>query len=67
MGNVPFEWGPKEQATFDELKRLIASEEVTTQPHPKGKFHLEVNMLQEACYPNYKMTNGTLLHSFHAP
>ena len=31
MGNVPFKWGPKEQATFDELKHLIALEEVTTQ------------------------------------
>ena len=29
MGNAPFECGPKEQAMFDELKHLIASEEVT--------------------------------------
>ena len=43
MGNVPFEWGPKEQAAFDKLKCLIASEEVTTQPRPIGKFCLEVN------------------------
>ena len=43
MGNAPFEWGPKEQAAFDELKCLIASEEVTAQPHPIGKFCLEVN------------------------
>ena len=43
MGNMPFEWGPNEQATFDELKCLIASEEVTTQPHPIGKFRLEVD------------------------
>ena len=43
MGNAPFEWGPNEQATFDELKRLIASEEVTAQPHPIGKFRLEVD------------------------
>ena len=45
MGNAPFEWGPKEQAAFDELKHLIASEEVTTQLHPIGKFHLEVDTL----------------------
>ena len=45
MGNASFEWGPKEQATFDELKRLIASEEVTTQPCPIGKFQLEVDTL----------------------
>ena len=43
MGNAAFEWGPKEQAAFDELKRLIASEEVTTQPRPIGKFRLEVD------------------------
>ena len=43
MGNVPFKWGPNKQAAFDELKRLIASEEVTAQPHPIGKFHLEVD------------------------
>ena len=43
MGNAPFEWGPKEQAAFDELKCLIASEEVTAQPHPIGKFCLEVD------------------------
>ena len=43
MGNAPFEWGPKEQAAFDELKHLIASEEVTAQPCPIGKFHLEVD------------------------
>ena len=43
MGNAPFEWGPNEQAAFDELKRLIASKEVTTQPCPIGKFHLEVD------------------------
>ena len=36
MGNAPFEWGLKEQAVFDELKHLIASEEVTAQPHPIG-------------------------------
>ena len=45
MGNAPFEWGPKEQAAFNELKCLITSEEVTTQPCPIGKFHLEVNTL----------------------
>ena len=45
MGNAPFKWGPKEQATFNELKCLIASEEVTTQPRPTGKFRLEVNTL----------------------
>ena len=43
MGNTPFEWGPKEQAMFDELKRLIASKEVTAQPCPIGKFRLEVD------------------------
>ena len=43
MGNAPSEWGPKEQATFDDLKHLIASEEVTAQPCPIGKFCLEVN------------------------
>ena len=43
MGNAPFEWGPKEQAAFDELKCLIASEEVTTQPRLIGKFRLEVD------------------------
>ena len=43
MGNMLFEWGRKEQAAFDELKRLIASKEVTTQPHPIGKFRLEVD------------------------
>ena len=43
MGNVPFEWGLKEQVAFDELKHLIASEEVTAQPRPIGKFHLEVD------------------------
>ena len=43
MGNVPFKWGSKEQATFDKLKCLIASEEVTAQPCPIGKFHLEVD------------------------
>ena len=43
MGNAPFKWGPKEQATFDKLKCFIASEEVTTQPCPIGKFHLEVD------------------------
>ena len=43
MGNAPFEWGPKEQATFDKLKCLIASEEVTAQPCPTGKFRLEVD------------------------
>ena len=43
MGNAPFEWGPKEQAAFDKLKHLIASEEVTAQPCPIGKFHLEVD------------------------
>ena len=43
MGNALFEWGPKEQAAFDELKCLIASEEVMAQPRPIGKFHLEVN------------------------
>ena len=43
MGNAPFEWGPKEQVMFDELKHLIASEEVTAQPHPIGKFSLEVD------------------------
>ena len=43
MGNAPFEWGLKEQAAFDELKCLIASEEVTTQPCPTGKFCLEVD------------------------
>ena len=43
MGNVPFEWGPKEQAAFDELKQLISSEEVTAQPCPIGKFRLEVD------------------------
>ena len=45
MGNAPFEWGPNEQATFDELKHLIASEEVTAQPRPIGKFRLEVDAL----------------------
>ena len=45
MGNALFEWGPKEQAAFDELKRLIASEEVTAQPCPIGKFCLEVDAL----------------------
>ena len=45
MGNAPFEWGLQEQAAFDELKCLIASEEVTTQPCPIGKFHLEVDAL----------------------
>ena len=45
MGNAPFEWGPKEQAAFEELKCLIASEEVTAQPCPIGKFHLEVDAL----------------------
>ena len=43
MGNVPFKWGSKEQAAFDELKHLIASEEVTAQARPTGKFHLEVD------------------------
>ena len=43
MGNAPFKWGSKEQATFDELKCLIASEEVTAQPRPTGKFRLEVD------------------------
>ena len=43
MGNTLFEWGPKEQAMFDELKHLIASEEVTAQPRPIGKFQLEVD------------------------
>ena len=43
MGNMPFEWGPKEQAAFDKLKCLIASEEVTAQPCPIGKFRLKVN------------------------
>ena len=43
MGNMPFEWGPNEQAAFDELKCLIASEEVTAQPRPIGKFHLAVD------------------------
>ena len=38
-----FEWGLKEQAPFDELKHLIASEEVTAQPRPIGKFRLEVD------------------------
>ena len=32
-------------AVFDELKRLIASEEVTAQPCPIGKFCLEVDTL----------------------
>ena len=45
MGNAPFKWGPKEQAMFDELKCLIASEEVTAQPCPIGKFCLEVDTL----------------------
>ena len=45
MGNAPFEWGLKEQAAFDELKCLIASEEVTAQPCPIGKFCLEVDAL----------------------
>ena len=48
MGNVLFEWGPKEQAAFDKLKCLIASEEVTTQPCPIGKFWLEVDALSYA-------------------
>ena len=43
MGNTPFKWGPKEQAMFDKLKHLIASEEVTAQPRPIGKFRLEVD------------------------
>ena len=43
--NTPFEWGPNEQAAFDELKCLIASEEVTAQPRPIGKFRLEVDAL----------------------
>ena len=43
MGNAPFKWGQKEQAAFDKLKRLIASEEVTAQPRPIGKFRLEVD------------------------
>ena len=43
MGNALFEWGPKEQAAFDELKCLITSEEVTAQPQPIGKFQLEVD------------------------
>ena len=43
MGNAPFKWGPKEQVAFDELKHLIASEEVTAQPCPIGKFRLEVD------------------------
>ena len=45
MGNALFEWGPKEQAAFDKLKCLIASEEVTAQPCPTGKFRLEVEAL----------------------
>ena len=43
MGNAPFEWGPKEQATFNKLKYLIISEEVTAQLHPIEKFCLEVD------------------------
>ena len=35
--------GPDRTSVFDELKCLIASEEVTTQPRPIGKFHLEVD------------------------
>ena len=48
MGNALFKWGPKEQAAFDELKRLIASEEVTAQPRPTGKFCLEVDASEYA-------------------
>ena len=33
----------RSQAAFDELKHLITSEEVTAQPHPIGKFRLEVD------------------------
>ena len=45
MGNVPFKWGLKEQSAFGKLKCLIASEEVTAQPCPIGKFRLEVDAL----------------------
>ena len=70
MGNTPFEWGPKEQAAFNELKCLIASEEVTAQPHPIGKFCLEGNASGYALggmISQLQDTNGTQSCLSHAP
>ena len=70
IGNVLFKWGLKEQAAFDELKCLIASEEVTTQPWPIGKFHLKVNASGYALggiFSQLQDDNGTQSHLSRTP
>ena len=43
MGNKTFKWEKKEQDAFEELKRIVASEQVITLPIADGKYRVEAD------------------------
>ncbi len=43
MGNDPWKWGPAQQGTLKELKRLLAEEVVLAIPMEDSKFHIEAD------------------------
>jgi hypothetical protein len=40
-GDVPWEWTPDCQTAFDQIKAMIASDEVLTMPRDEGQFRVE--------------------------
>ncbi len=47
-GNNPWKWGPAQQGTFKELKRLLAEEVVLAIPTEEGKFHVKADASEAA-------------------
>jgi hypothetical protein len=41
--DVPFQWGEKEQKSFDKIKKLMCSDTVLAHPNPDKPFILEMD------------------------
>jgi len=57
--DIPFEWGPEQQAAQEEIIRLITHPPVLVKPDPLRQFELEVNASQ--------IGTGAILYQHDSP